>query len=392
MSSRLSIFRSVRFLFAAAIAALVAIPIAQAGNVTWTGTTTPGDWNTGSNWVGSSAPSTTDTAVFSSINSAQVIRVHGTDATTKTIAGMVFSNTGTTAIEGGNAAGTGSNTSLIIGSGGITINSGAGAVTLGNSGTPFRLAVALSADQAWTNNSSSLFTKQGAGNSAISLGNFTLTISGSGNTTINPVIGSTGGGLIKSGTGTLTLTASAHTYTGATTVTSGTLIITSSQTSINSTSGLSVASGAKFTNNNASIAYSKSLTLAEGALINGVGAFAPTAMTITADLSNGFTTFALGTTSLTKAGNLELTLSGVSDGTYTIFSGSALSSQFTTMSIGGVSLTSGGSGNFSGLAGGKSYSFTNSTNELLVAIPEPATWALLAFSLTTVMVLRRRRS
>ena len=114
-----------------------------------------------------------------------------------------------------------------------------------------------------------------------------------------------------------------------------------------------------------------------------------TAMTITADLSDGFTTFALGATSLTKAGNLELTLSGVTDGAYTLFSGDTLLSEFTTMSIGGVSLTSGGSGDFSGLAGGKSYTFTNSTNELVV-IPEPATWVLLALCLTTVLVRRRR--
>jgi len=378
-----------RFICLAAIVPLVAIPIAQAGDVTWTGATSPGDWNTGSNWSGSSAPLTTDTAVFSSINSAQVIRVYGTDATAKTIGGMVFSNTGSTAIEGGNAAGGGANTTLTIGSGGITINSGAGAVTLGASGSPLRLAVNLSADQAWTNNSSNLLFKTGSGSSAISLGNFALTISGSGDTSINPVIGSTGGGLIKSGAGTLTVSGNS-TYTGATVVNEGTLILNFSTSSINSSSGVSVASGATFNNSSNSTTYSKPLTLAEGALITGSGAFAPTAMTITADLSDGFTTFALGTTSLTKAGNLELTLSGVSDGTYTLFSGSALSSEFTTMSIGGVFLASGGSGNFSGAAGGKSYTFSNSTNELLVAIPEPATLALLAFGLTTVLVLRRR--
>jgi PEP-CTERM motif len=31
-------------------------------------------------------------------------------------------------------------------------------------------------------------------------------------------------------------------------------------------------------------------------------------------------------------------------------------------------------------------------NNMAVTVPEPATWALLAFSLTTVVVLRRRRS
>ena len=36
--------------------------------------------------------------------------------------------------------------------------------------------------------------------------------------------------------------------------------------------------------------------------------------------------------------------------------------------------------------------FSEITGNLIVAVPEPSTWALLAFSLTTVMVLRRRRN
>ncbi|MEI6035864.1 MAG: PEP-CTERM sorting domain-containing protein [Verrucomicrobiae bacterium] len=39
------------------------------------------------------------------------------------------------------------------------------------------------------------------------------------------------------------------------------------------------------------------------------------------------------------------------------------------------------------------WELTQSVNDLVLsyAIPEPGTWALLAFSLTAVMVLRRRR-
>ena len=47
--------------------------------------------------------------------------------------------------------------------------------------------------------------------------------------------------------------------------------------------------------------------------------------------------------------------------------------------------------NFTGLASGYSASF-NDVDGMLTVVPEPATWALLAFSLTTVMVLRRRRN
>ena len=36
--------------------------------------------------------------------------------------------------------------------------------------------------------------------------------------------------------------------------------------------------------------------------------------------------------------------------------------------------------------------FTGGNDLVLQAVPEPAAWALLTFSLTTVMVLRRRRN
>ena len=55
-----------------------------------------------------------------------------------------------------------------------------------------------------------------------------------------------------------------------------------------------------------------------------------------------------------------------------------------TLSLAGVSQNTGGLGN-SSLPG--SYDIALVAN----AVPEPATWGLLAFSLTTVMVLRRRR-
>ena len=53
---------------------------------------------------------------------------------------------------------------------------------------------------------------------------FGLTVGGAGNATINSIIGTTSGTLTKDGTGTLTL-AAASTYTGATTVSAGTLAL-----------------------------------------------------------------------------------------------------------------------------------------------------------------------
>ena len=54
----------------------------------------------------------------------------------------------------------------------------------------------------------------------------------------------------------------------------------------------------------------------------------------------------------------------------------------------------------SGSAGAEAFTFNNG-NQLITfreasgylnVVPEPTTWALLAFSLTTVMILRRRRN
>ena len=255
---------------------------------------------------------------------------------------------------------------------------------------------------------SSTATNQGLGNGTITLGGGILNYSSNGSVAItqNLTLTSTtssamkndagtvtvlsaisgGGNLTKSGVGTLTLNAT-NTYTGTTTVSTGTLLLSAGD--INSSSGVSVASGATFTNNSV-VAFTKNLTLADGAVVSGSGAFTPSSLTITANLT-AFTTVALGATSLAKDGNLELTLSGIADGNYTLFSGSAITGAFTSMTVGGVPLTLGTPGNFSGSAGGKFYTFTNSS-ELLNVVPEPATWVLLAFSLTTVMVFRRRSS
>ena len=192
-------------------------------------------------------------------------------------------------------------------------------------------------------------------------------------------------GLAKLGANTLTLNA-ANTYTGATRVSVGTLLISAGN--INSSSVIAVADGATLINN--STPCTASLALTENSTLSGTGSFAPTTMTLSANLTDGFTTIALGNL-LTRANNLELTLTGVTSGPYTLFSGT-VNGAFATMTIGGVSLTNGGAGDFSGIAGGYSYGFTNSTSQLLIgATPEPSTWALLALGLAFLLLIRQRR-
>jgi len=359
--------------------ALMGTPQTGKAQAVWSGLVTPGDWNTGANWTGGNAPGTSDVASFSTNNGNQIIRL--TIPNTQ-VAGLVFSNTGTTTIQGD-----GTNRTLSLGSAGITINAGAGAVNLGLS-NPNGVGLTLTANQTWTNNSSNTLTK---GNRVgISFGGFVLTIGGTGNTTSATSLSGAGGSVIKTGTGTLSLTGGSSSYTGTTTVSGGSMLI-SGATDINGTSRLSVASGVTFTNNSTTAAFTKSLTLAEGAIIRGTNGFTPTSISLTGDLSGAlFTTFALGTTSLTKAGAFDLTLSNINVGTYSVFSGSSIGGTFGTLVVNGTGLSDIGSGNFSGSVGGFGYTFTNATNQLSV-IPEPRAWALMAVGLFALIVMRRRR-
>jgi hypothetical protein len=102
---------------------------------------------------------------------------------------------------------------------------------------------------------------------------------------------------------------------------------------------------------------------------------------------------------LTYGGALSLNF-GAATGignTYDLFQigAGSYTGSFASVSLGGLysgNLTN-SSGVWSGTNGGFTFTFTQSTGDLgITAVPEPATWALLAFSLTTVMVFRRRRA
>ena len=210
---------------------------AQATTYYWD-TTTTGTWNTGASWSDTATtggttgvvPTSGDSAVFnqSSVSGNETVQLAGNQS----ITGMTFNNTGTTLID----ASTATSWTLTNGTGGITIASTAGAVTLGNSTNIVN--VALSGNQSWTNNSTAnTFTDV---NGITNTGNttaFALTLGGAGNFALQGVI-SNGGtvgtvGLTQGGTGTTTLSG-ANSYTGATTVNSGTLALTNYFTSTTS--------------------------------------------------------------------------------------------------------------------------------------------------------------
>jgi len=232
----------------------------------------------------------------------------------------------------------------------------------------------------------SIFNANGA--DPLSLGNAntaaarTLTLGGN-NTLANEITGqivdnstATGGtiGVVKEGDGRWILSGN-NTYTGNTTVNAGTLLI------------------------NGSTAAASAVTVASGAVLGGNGTIGGN-LTLQSGARFGFDTTKTDFT-LTLTGTLTLDNSfGVAslrnlDGTAIAWDTIALNTTYTLLDTSFV-FNDGNIQNFgftnrlTGLAGGREAYFQNGSLQLVV-IPEPTTWALLAGSLTVLVLLRRRR-
>lgn len=325
-------------------------------NYTWTG----GDgaavgWAATGNWAGSVPPGTFASGNFI-FNEANVTGGNGSNAVNVSVGGTASSLTysGTTLsfqtfLNGGK---------VLVVDGPITVQSGSHSVA----------------------STSGIF-----GLTA----NTTFQIAESSRLTVATVL-SGAGTLAKQGAGTLEFQTPAS-FTGATQVSAGTLLL-SGTGSLNNTTSVSVAEGASFLNNS-STAFTQNLILAEGAVLGGSGVsgaeFQASSVLINGNLEGGeFVAFSLNETGFTKGGALEFSLLNPTIGNYTIFTGSALDGEFVSLTINGTSLTSLGGGNFEGVVEGLTYSFTNSSNVLAV-IPEPGTCLLLAVGM--MALLRRKR-
>ena len=262
--------------------------------------------------------------------------------------GLALSGTGTMALSGANTY-----------TGDTTINSGT--VQLGNGGTTGTLVTSASI----INN----------GTFAINRTNAVV----QGTDFSSSAIAGTGA-FIQAGTGTTTLNL-ANTYTGPTTVNAGTLILAAGG-SIASTS-YTIASAGIF-NVSAQSSYSLSgIATTIGVSATSAGQFIGPAGALT--LSGGTLTFNFSTT--------------LASGTYTIFTAGSTSGDFTSVAAtGGIVSTFSRSGsvwtNDNQSAG--ILSFDESTGVLSVtvsAIPEPATYALLASAaaLLGAVIYRRRQ-
>src|SRR5688572_12115931 len=184
-------------------------PATFAASLYWDGLAA-GGCNTPANWSTDPAATTPDPAAspvaadlaffnISTVNGAEVVALNANQAAL----GLVFNNTGTTALQGG-----GTNRVLTLGASGLLLNAGAGAVTIGGA-TGQNVALTLGAAQTWTNDSASLLTVTNGVTNGANL----LTVGGTGNTTVAGIIGAGAGGITKNGNGILTLSG-ANTYTG----------------------------------------------------------------------------------------------------------------------------------------------------------------------------------
>lgn len=191
---------------------------------TWNGTTSA--WGTSSNWTPSGAPANSVIAEFDSTFSQQP------EWTTSSLTGFggIWLKTAPTGTSPKNVLISGSGTGAMQFNG-TTIDGNASTGLLVNNADSATLTISLDRikignnSQSWINNSSNVVTI----NSKVDLDNKTLTITGSGNTTIggNVVVtsGSNVGTLLKTGAGTLTLAGSANDYRGNATLSAGTMLV-----------------------------------------------------------------------------------------------------------------------------------------------------------------------
>ncbi len=221
-------------LMTASLVAFITTQSASAANIWWDGGTA--NWSGGSSgltgWSTVSNATTPDPTATPGASDDLFFNITTNNAANNVVSfansnraarSFTFNTSGTTNFRGGGASTV--NINLTVGTGGITINENAGAVTIGQTPSSFgTINVILNGSQTWDNNGNSLTV---TGN--VSNGANLLTIGGSGNTTILGAIGSGSGGLVMNGAGNLILSG-ANTYTGTTTVSNGILRVNGTHT------------------------------------------------------------------------------------------------------------------------------------------------------------------
>ena len=345
-----------------------------------------GSWSTFDNWQQAGgtpgidgALSANDTATFGSGGSGTV----RLDGSSPSISALSFSNASSSY-----AISTGS------GSGSLTLTAGVSAASISNAAGTHTI------------------------NAPLTLGSDVTLQNASGTTlTLAGVVSGTGG-LTQAGSGTVALNAAA-TFTGATKINSGTLALGAdgslASTSIALSGGtLDLSSKTAYTfSGGQSLSGSGSINIGSGT-VTVSGNLTPTAMTFNGNINlaglttmsiNGPTDFSSITATgsrISYGGNIVLNLGSSynpsAGATFNLFGGGSSFNENAIVSLLGTYtgnlVQDGSTGVYSGIFGGKNYTFKQADGRLQVtAVPEPSTCMLLGIAMTAMvaMIVRRRR-
>jgi autotransporter-associated beta strand protein len=346
---------------------------ASAATFTWDGSDSAG-WNTAGNWVGGAAPAsanTTDIIISGTVNVAQMFS-GGAAVISYTIKSLTFDATNdadSTFLMQGTANPNQNARNLTFasdsGNATLTVESGStGNKTItrntGGAGTAATIILASSLD-------------------VIHNGSGTLTLGNAVNASVT-----SGGGINKSGTGTLSLPG-ANNYSGATAVTGGTLLVNGNI----STSITTVSTGGTLAGTGTVGATTIQTTgilapgsggiesLNTGALTLNAGSFSNFEINTAGDISD----LAISSALLTFGGTLNVNNIGgilLLGDTFNLFDWNTTTGAFSTLNLPGLD---------PGLTWDTGSLYTAGT---ITVIPEPNVAALLG-GLGTILLLRRRR-
>jgi fibronectin-binding autotransporter adhesin len=291
----------------------------------------------------------------------------------------------------------GGSVSAALGAGSITVSSGTTTLASGgrlNASSP----LAINSGRLNLGGAETVGALSGSGGT-LNLGASTLTTNFTGTSTFSGAITGSGG-LTKSGSGDLILAGTSG-YTGATTVSSGTLRVNGSLDS----TAVSVGNAATLGGN---------ATIAGLVTLNSGGTLSPGNSVGTMNFSAGLTLNSTSTVrmeisnvngsadrinvtggTLTYAGNLVFdaaSMSGITNNTYTLFTGSQTGSWNSVALASGPSpgFTSNGSVWTRNTGDGNIWTYNQSLGTLTV-VPEPSTWALIGVGAAFVLWRLRRR-